>query len=54
MPLAKYFQGRGEEVMSSMKKQYGQKKGESVFYATANKRGETPGKKKILPSSPGK
>lgn len=37
MPLNKYFHGGGEKVMSSMKKQYGEKKGESVFYATANK-----------------
>ena len=28
--------------MSSMKDQYGEDKGESVFYATANKRGMKP------------
>lgn len=37
MPLSKYYKGHGEEVMSNMKKQYGDKKGEQVFYATANK-----------------
>lgn len=38
MPVSKYFKGRGEKVMRSMKKRYGKDKGESVFYATANKR----------------
>lgn len=38
MPLSKYFSGHGKEVMSNMKDQYGDKKGEQVFYATANKR----------------
>jgi len=33
MPLTK----KGKDVMSSMKKTYGEKKGEQVFYATANK-----------------
>lgn len=37
MPLSKYFKGSGEKVISSMKKQYGDKKGKSIFYATANK-----------------
>ena len=37
MPLSKYYKGHGEEVMSNMKKEYGDKKGESVFYAKANK-----------------
>lgn len=37
MPVSKYFKGHGEKVMRSMKSQYGEKKGESVFYATANK-----------------
>lgn len=39
MPLSKYYGGHGEEVMRKMKKKYGEEKGESVFYATANKRG---------------
>jgi hypothetical protein len=37
MPVSKYFKGHGAEVMKNMKDQYGEKKGESVFYATANK-----------------
>jgi hypothetical protein len=37
MPLSKYFSGHGEGVMAKMVKQYGAKKGKSVFYATANK-----------------
>ena len=36
-PLSKYFKGKGEKVMRSMKKQYGKKKGKEVFYATHNK-----------------
>lgn len=39
MPINKYFKGSGEEVMRSMVKQYGAKKGKQVFYATANKQG---------------
>lgn len=39
MPLSKYFKGHGDEVMDKMKKKYGDKKGKSVFYATANKKG---------------
>jgi len=42
MPISKYFNGGGDKVMSSMKKEYGDKKGESVFYATANKKGMKP------------
>lgn len=38
MPLSKYFGGHGEEVMSKMKKEYGEEKGKKVFYATSNKR----------------
>jgi|TARA_R100001129_G_scaffold129100_2_gene91040 hypothetical protein len=33
MPLNK----KGKEIMKSMKKQYGAKKGETVFYASKNK-----------------
>jgi len=33
MPLTK----KGEKVKAAMKKQYGVKKGEQVFYATENK-----------------
>ena len=45
MPINKYFKGHGEEVKANMTKEYGAKKGEQVFYATANKRGEKPGAK---------
>jgi hypothetical protein len=38
MPISKYFSGHGNKVMESMKKEYGEKKGKQVFYATANKR----------------
>lgn len=43
MPIAKYFGGHGEEVKAAMVKKYGAKKGERVFYATANKRNQKPG-----------
>ena len=33
MPLTK----KGKKIMRSMKKQYGKKRGEQVFYATKNK-----------------
>lgn len=46
MPVREYYKGHGDEVMSNMKKEYGGKEGERVFYATANKRGmNRPGKK---------
>jgi hypothetical protein len=46
MPIKEYYKGEGEKVMSSMKKRYGEKGGERVFYATANKKGmNRPGKK---------
>lgn len=28
---------KGEKIMSAMKKEYGEKKGKEVFYASANK-----------------
>ncbi len=37
MPIGEYFKGKGEEVMGDMKERYGEDKGKSVFYATANK-----------------
>jgi hypothetical protein len=43
MPKSEYFGGHGSEVQANMTKQYGAKKGEQVFYATANKKGEKPG-----------
>lgn len=46
MPIDKYFQGHGAEVMANMKKTYGNR-AEEVFYATANKKKSKPkGKKK--------
>ena len=48
MPLSKYYGGSGEKVMKDMKKRYGEKKGESVFYATANKRGLDAGPSKSV------
>lgn len=45
MPLNKYFKGKGEKVMDSMQKEYGDKKGKQVFYATANKKSLAPSKK---------
>ena len=39
MPISKYFKGSGEKVMKNMMKEYGKKKGKSVFYATAQKKG---------------
>ena len=46
MPVKEYYKGEGDKVMSSMKSRYGDKEGERVFYATANKRSmNRPGKK---------
>lgn len=45
MPLSNYFKGKGESVMDDMTDRYGEKKGKSVFYATANKKGMAPSKK---------
>lgn len=53
MPVSKYFSGHGSEVMSNMKKEYGDEKGERVFYATANKRGKTASRKKSRKSTRG-
>jgi len=38
MPLKEYFRGKGRKVLEDMKKKYGGKKGERVFYATAKKK----------------
>jgi hypothetical protein len=46
VPVSEYYRGSGSRVMRSMRKRYGKKAGERVFYATANKRGMKPGKKK--------
>lgn len=42
MPVKSYFQGKGLDVMRSMLKKYGAKKGKQVFYATAEKKGMKP------------
>lgn len=45
MPLNK----KGKKIMSAMKKEYGSKRGESIFYASENKgtiKGVKKGKKK--------
>jgi len=45
MPLTK----KGKKILANMKKEYGNKKGEAVFYATKNKgkiKGVEKGKKK--------
>ena len=44
MPKSAYFGGHGKQVMRDMRKRYG-KRAESVFYATANKRGLKPGER---------
>ena len=43
MPLT----DKGQKILASMKQQYGDKKGESVFYASKNK-GVTTGVHKVL------
>jgi hypothetical protein len=45
MPIDKYFQGHGSEVMASMQAKHGAEAGEREFYATANDRGMKPGVK---------
>jgi hypothetical protein len=50
MPISKYYGGHGTEVMSNMTKQYGAKKGNQVFYATANK--QKSGKHPHVPRAP--
>lgn len=45
VPLANYFKGHGDSVMKDMKSRHGDKKGKSVFYATANKRELAGGKR---------
>lgn len=49
MPLSKYFGGKGRKVMGKMKEQYGEEKGENVFYATAQKRKKSKKKKSNNP-----
>lgn len=45
LPIKKYnryFGGNAEKALAHMKSQYGEKKGEQVFYATKNKRKSNP------------
>jgi hypothetical protein len=42
MPISEYYKGHGEKVMREMRRRYGSKAGERIFYATANKKGLTP------------
>ena len=51
MPVSEYFKGSGRKVMAQMRKRYGARKGKEVFYATANKQGMTPGRKKKHPDA---
>ena len=49
MPVSKHYEGHGAEVMSAMKRTYGDtEKAKRVFYATENKRksGKKKGKKR--------
>ena len=50
MPISEYFGGHGGKVMANMTKEYGPKKGKSVFYATANKKKQKPGAVDVSPS----
>lgn len=54
MPVSEYFSGHGAKVMDNMKKEYGDKKGKSVFYATANKKGKGKKKSAVGHSNPDK
>lgn len=43
MPKSAYYHGKGAKVLARMKARYGDKKGEQVFHATAEKHGLKPG-----------
>lgn len=47
MPVGKYYGGHGRSVKKEMEKRYGKKKGNEVFYATANKEGKRKTAKKV-------
>lgn len=36
MPVSKHFGGKGDKIMSEMKKHYGDEKGEKIFFALEN------------------
>lgn len=42
MPVNRYYKGHGNEVMLRMIREYGEKKGKRVFYATANAHHQKP------------
>lgn len=42
MPVDKYYNGHGKEVMRKMRDKYGKKKGKRIFYATAKKNKQGP------------
>lgn len=52
MPVGEYYGGHGSKVMKEMKERYGEKKGEEVFYATANKEGQTPDADTLVHDAP--
>jgi hypothetical protein len=47
VPLSSYYKGDGKQVMTDMIRRYGEAKGKSVFYATANKRKLAPKRRKV-------
>lgn len=49
MPISRYYGGHGEQVMRSMRKKYGPKKGKQVFYATLNKRKKKGARAVVVP-----
>ena len=46
MPLSEYFKGDGKKILADFVKRYGEAKGKRMFYATANKKGLAPKKKR--------
>jgi hypothetical protein len=50
VPIPAYFKGHGAEVLENMRSEYGDKKGKSVFFATAQKRGLKPAQDGVVAS----
>ena len=46
VPLSEYFKGDGKKILADFVKRYGEVKGKRMFYATANKKGLAPRKKR--------
>ena len=46
VPLSEYFKGDGKKILADFVKRYGEAKGKRMFYATANKKGLAPKKKR--------